>query len=138
MMGRAAMDKPAFLYDVDRRIYGDKSNPNSAESRYTVLQGYIDYLSEYHKANEENTKAQKFVFPQLNPCTGLFHSTRASKFFRQTIDTQVRKHASTMASHEILQSVVNVMEACQQDVLHAPLDTRDEAEEKTIAAVVQI
>lgn len=82
MVGRAANDKPAFLADCDRRIYGCKSNPLTAESRRTVLEGYMDYLAREQHSDDHNPR---HAFPLLRPVVGLFHGTRASKIFRQTL-----------------------------------------------------
>lgn len=131
MIGRATTDKPAFLYDVDRRIYGEKSNPASAYSRYTVIQGYIDYLSDLCKDAEDKSglpKATKHVFPVLNPCVGLFHSTKGSKLFRQALDTQVRKNATTLGADEILQKVLQLLEEAYPTILHAPFEPEPQPE----------
>eukprot|EP01056_Protomagalhaensia_sp_Gyna25_P005440 Protomagalhaensia_sp_Gyna_25__5439@NODE_710_length_2798_cov_491_571584_g552_i0_p1_GENE_NODE_710_length_2798_cov_491_571584_g552_i0NODE_710_length_2798_cov_491_571584_g552_i0_p1_ORF_typecomplete_len422_score64_47Dus/PF01207_17/6e59DHO_dh/PF01180_21/0_011_NODE_710_length_2798_cov_491_571584_g552_i01081268 len=120
MIGRAASDKPAILYDVDRRIYGEKSNPSTAYSRFTVLEGYMDYLNA--KNTESTQRGQGHVFPRLNPCIGLFHSTRGSKLFRQSLDSQVRKHANDLSAGEVLQNVIQIMEASCSGILHAPFD----------------
>jgi tRNA-dihydrouridine synthase A len=43
LIGRAAMENPAVLADVDRYFYGDECNP--AQNRRQVLLRYADYLS---------------------------------------------------------------------------------------------
>eukprot|EP01054_Gregarina_sp_Poly1_P005185 Gregarina_sp_Poly_1__5184@NODE_274_length_10212_cov_70_754460_g239_i0_p3_GENE_NODE_274_length_10212_cov_70_754460_g239_i0NODE_274_length_10212_cov_70_754460_g239_i0_p3_ORF_typecomplete_len432_score38_02Dus/PF01207_17/3_6e55DHO_dh/PF01180_21/0_00019_NODE_274_length_10212_cov_70_754460_g239_i069238218 len=129
MIGRAASDKPAFLADVDRRIYGDASNPQSAFSRYTVLQGYMDYLSEAEKSeNDEGcSKNKRHIFPLLNPCVGLFHSTKGSKLFRKTLDSEARRKGSSSSACEVLSAVVRVLEEAVPDVLHAPLEPSEDS-----------
>ncbi|EZG57258.1 tRNA-dihydrouridine synthase [Gregarina niphandrodes] len=91
MMGRACADNPVVLADVDRRIYGDR-NPETAYSRRSVVEGYIQYLdtgTRMGRAPEEEVTLEH-SFRYLRPISGLFHSTRASKCCRQLIDKIAR------------------------------------------------
>lgn len=130
MIGRAARDNPAMLADTDRRIYGDKKNPATAETRRTVLEAFANYCDEdfrvidrYDETRSHSPLSQSNGIEQKAPMkthahyylkgiNGLFHGTKASKLYRQTCDTMIKDKSSAPA--RIIDKIIALLETSPQ------------------------
>jgi len=92
MLGRAILNHPCFLARVDTAIYGEPSDPDTAQTRRTVLKAYGTYLKEEH---EKTTEKKKFFL--VKPLLGIFYGLPGHKFFRRTIDENCRDKTMTVS-----------------------------------------
>mmetsp|Transcript_43615 Transcript_43615/g.102839 ORF Transcript_43615/g.102839 Transcript_43615/m.102839 type:complete len:442 (+) Transcript_43615:75-1400(+) len=106
MMGRATMNNPCILWDVDRYIYGE-SNPHSAPSRRTIVDEYCAYLEKAHPPDSEAAERAGVSHRAMKPILGLFTGLPGNKHFRNALDTRIRdKDMRTEGPAAILKGVL--------------------------------
>lgn len=73
MMGRAAFQNPALLFDVDARVF---DSPGSVRDRETILAAYLDYIA----AQVESGVHLRHLTP---PLLGLFQGRPGTRVFKR-------------------------------------------------------
>lgn len=125
MVGRAALNNPSMLGDADRYIYGCAGNPPSAESRYTVLNAYAEYLDqEYPPGCPARSAGSGPAAGALKPILGTFHGLPGNKIMRQGISRLcLDKAARAEGPGGIIRQILSLLEAdpLAAKHLHEPL-----------------
>ena len=75
MLGRAVIDRPYLLADVDRRLFAGSDAPRS---RSQVVAAYLEYAALQESAGERRTAL-------FRPLSGLFHGAAGARRWRQTL-----------------------------------------------------
>ena len=72
-MGRATTNNPCILWDVDRYVYGEASNPLTSPSRRTIVEEYCKYLEKavlsVKEASNEPSLSQAVFNENPSPTT---------------------------------------------------------------------
>mmetsp|Transcript_4772 Transcript_4772/g.8193 ORF Transcript_4772/g.8193 Transcript_4772/m.8193 type:complete len:434 (-) Transcript_4772:190-1491(-) len=131
MMGRATMNNPCILWDVDRYIYGDSANALACPSRRSIVEQYCAYLDRVHPPDPEATERPGISHRAMKPILGLFAGLPGSRHFRHCLDAQTRdKELRTEGPAAILRSAVATL-GSDLGMLDAVLQTSGKAEEYT-------
>jgi tRNA-dihydrouridine synthase A len=75
MLGRAVMERPYMLAEVDRRLYGDAG---PVRSRAEVVASYMEYAAVQERSGQRRTAL-------FRPLSGLFHGAPGARRWRQTL-----------------------------------------------------
>lgn len=86
MMGRAAMSTPCVFANADVLLYGEETNPITATTRRSLLEGYCDYLHDKYSVDPDRTVTSGMVFLAMKPVLGIFHGMRGNKYWRNSLD----------------------------------------------------
>lgn len=87
MVGRAASSNPCMLWDVDRYMYGEASNPlGVAPTRRSVAEAYSQYLEEAHPPDEQAAARGGSTHLALKPVLGLLAGCSGNRAFRQFLE----------------------------------------------------
>lgn len=126
MIGRAAMNNPCILADVDRSVYGKPSNPPTARSRHALLTAYCEYLDREHPPGGAAATSHGSGATQgaLKPVLGVFNGLRGNKILRQGIDRLSRvEGVRSLGPGEVLRQVIALLEGDAKALqhLHEPL-----------------
>ena len=84
MMGRAAMNTPCELAKADTLLYGEPADPQSAQTRETLLHAYIEYLQDVYP--DPATLPAGRIFTALKPTLGVFHGLKGNRHWRVALD----------------------------------------------------
>jgi len=121
MIGRAALGNPCMLWDVDRFIYGEASNPATASSRHSILSAYCTYLEAQHPPGGEAAISSRsgVVHAALKPVLGVFNGVPGNKLLRQSVDKFCHdKDARAEGPGNILRRVIGLLEADPKTATH--------------------
>jgi len=121
MIGRAAMNTPSILASIDTVVYGVHSNPDTAESRRTLAEGYIDYLNDL----DSSVYCNKSPFQFLKPVVGLLSGQKGNRLFRSNLDTLLRDK-SMKSPGSILRRCLDIIDEVVPGILDMPFSQSDE------------
>ena len=124
MVGRAVTADPCGLLGVaDTKIFGERSNPETAYSRRTILMAYAEYLHDrYPPLPEVNdhtkSKRQRVPSSTVKPVIHLFTGMDECRKWRQTIESLTRTAACPA---DVIMGAMEAMEEVWSKPLDRPL-----------------
>lgn len=112
MLGRAVMDNPFILNDVDARFFGEPPSKSQSRTRMGLL---LDYVQPMLADRKENPRlglrsVMNDAIVALDPIVTLFSNTPFNRRFRgmlHTLRTDAKAHGSTAWAMQELISVVS-------------------------------
>merc|ERR1711904_741394 len=113
MVGRLARDNPCDLWDVDRYIFNEQTNPGGdSVSRHTILDAYCRYLAtQYTQYPFRGSKFGPSIGTALKPVCSLFANVTGDTLFRETLQRlQSDADLCTKGPAAVLRRVVDFME----------------------------
>eukprot|EP00927_Polykrikos_kofoidii_P071173 TRINITY_DN67481_c0_g1_i1.p1 TRINITY_DN67481_c0_g1~~TRINITY_DN67481_c0_g1_i1.p1 ORF type:complete len:561 (+),score=75.58 TRINITY_DN67481_c0_g1_i1:114-1796(+) len=124
MIGRAAMNNPVMLWDVDRAIYGDPG-PVRPMTRRSLLESYQSYLEEVHPPGDSDRSIGK-MNQAVKPTLGVFLGCRGNKAYRNALDlaTRSKEHRELGPAHMIAEAM-EMVDATNPGVLDQLLARTD-------------
>eukprot|EP01071_Lankesteria_metandrocarpae_P004601 Lankesteria_metandrocarpae@DN3619_c0_g1_i3.p2 len=117
MIGRAALNNPCLLGEVDTKIYGEVVNPETCKTRRSILENYMKHIDLVNESKEDSHL--KSPFQQLRPIFGVFHGTHGNRKFRQTLDDLTRtwvKHHKRGLLSSVISDALTVFTEDLQDI----------------------
>lgn len=122
MMGRAATNTPCLLANADVLLYGEDTNPATAKSRRSLLEGYCDYLHDKYSVDPDRTVTAGEVFLALKPLLGVFHGLKGNKLWRNSLDKFSRDQ---LIRQEFgVSGIINeALKEVDESILDHPLDS---------------
>ena len=84
MMGRAAMNTPCEFAAADSVLYNEDTDPATALSRRSLLEGYADYLHDKYPVEIQISPGK--IFTALKPVIGVFHGLKGNRQWRVSLD----------------------------------------------------
>lgn len=124
MIGRAVLNNPCILCDVDRFINGEESNPATAKSRYSILEAYCAYLDVEHPVEGLGEVSTGLVFGATKHLVGLFSGVRGNRAWRQGLQKYLHdREVRSQGPAAVVRRVVAELEADPVAAahLHEPL-----------------
>lgn len=126
MIGRAARDNPCEFCEVDRYVFGEPSNPNTASTRHAILTAYCNYLGQQHPPGGTVAGAHGPgpCVAALKPALGVLSGLWGKGILASNIEKLCRDKAwRSQGPGAILRKVIILLEADERTArrLHQPL-----------------
>jgi tRNA-dihydrouridine synthase A len=90
MMGRAAMNTPTIFANTDVLLYGEDTNPVSAQTRRSVLEAYSDYLHDRFPIEPDIKLKPGTIHLAIKPILGILYGHRGNRQWRNNLDRLCR------------------------------------------------
>ncbi|CEM11292.1 unnamed protein product [Vitrella brassicaformis CCMP3155] len=117
MMGRAPLNNPCVMADVDRRFYGEL-NPPTTKSRRVLLEAYLDWVDREYP---ECLGVYGLHWRVIKPIIGIFAGQSGHRTFRYHIDVISRGESDRLSASEIIRKAMDIVDDHSPHVLDQPI-----------------